>query len=434
MKGSADADADGLGDGEERRRGTNPNVAEARNGRPPPAAASRPSTEVAEGEDRDGDGLPDAVEAGTSGLAKSDPGNPDSDGDGLTDAQELAVGTSPLDPDSDGEGGSTGDGLSDREEILGHDSDPLAYDSDGDGSPDGFEIREASNPTEDDRNVLQKLGNVILDDPFTLGRGAILKAGGRKVLSGLLARGGTKAGALAGARSFKEAATIRRERVRAALAGAGARGRDMASRAKRRLADERGSVGLPPRRSFGDPAKLEDHYVRHGADFGASSADDYAKKASDFLRTSQRDRLPTKIDADGVIRTYDPKSNTFGSFNADGTTRTFLQAVKPDLLRAPAGRSTPAPGQTVSYRCPVCGYPDLDEPPRSPRSGGGSNEICPSCGFEFGWTDEDQGYSYEQWRRLWIERGMPWDSAEIRSPPEGWSPSRQLQGLQEPPP
>jgi len=30
--------------------------------------------------------------------------------------------------------------------------------------------------------------------------------------------------------------------------------------------------------------------------------------------------MPTKIDGDGVIRVYDPKTNIFGSFNADGTT------------------------------------------------------------------------------------------------------------------
>ena len=47
------------------------------------------------------------------------------------------------------------------------------------------------------------------------------------------------------------------------------------------------------------------------------------------------------------------------------------------------------------YRCPVCGYPGLDEPPRTEESGA-SYEICPSCGFEFGVTDEDRGISYQQ--------------------------------------
>jgi hypothetical protein len=80
------------------------------------------------------------------------------------------------------------------------------------------------------------------------------------------------------------------------------------------------------------------------------------------------------------------------------------------------------------YTCPVCGYPDLAEPPRPP-GGGGSYEICWSCGFQFGVTDEDRGYSYEAWRELWTERGMPWDSEGIRARPAGWDPARQLAAL-----
>ena len=75
--------------------------------------------------------------------------------------------------------------------------------------------------------------------------------------------------------------------------------------------------------NWGNPNTLDDHFARHGADFGATSAEDYAQKASDFLQQSQEDNLPTKIDSNGVTRVYDPASNTFGSYNADGTTKTF---------------------------------------------------------------------------------------------------------------
>ena len=78
--------------------------------------------------------------------------------------------------------------------------------------------------------------------------------------------------------------------------------------------------------------------------------------------------------------------------------------------------------------CPVCGYPALAEPPRS-RSGGGSYEICPSCGFEFGVTDDDRGYSYADWRQRWIYRCMPWDSDGIEPPPTGWDPASQLRAV-----
>lgn len=79
------------------------------------------------------------------------------------------------------------------------------------------------------------------------------------------------------------------------------------------------------------------------------------------------------------------------------------------------------------FICPVCGYPNLDETPRQEVSGA-SYEICPSCGFQFGVTDEDEGYSYEHWRQQWIDRGMPWWS-NSRRPPEGWQPKHQLRNI-----
>jgi hypothetical protein len=75
--------------------------------------------------------------------------------------------------------------------------------------------------------------------------------------------------------------------------------------------------------------------------------------------------------------------------------------------------------------CPVCGYPALTEPPRSPDGDGGSYEICPSCGFEFGVTDDDLGYTYETWRKQWVSTGMRWASRS-RSAPAGWDPAMQL--------
>lgn len=79
------------------------------------------------------------------------------------------------------------------------------------------------------------------------------------------------------------------------------------------------------------------------------------------------------------------------------------------------------------YRCPVCGYLGLDESPRTEESGA-SYEICPSCGFEFGVTDEDRGISYEQWRSEWKAGGMRWWSRRPQS--AGWDPVTQLRELE----
>lgn len=82
----------------------------------------------------------------------------------------------------------------------------------------------------------------------------------------------------------------------------------------------------------------------------------------------------------------------------------------------------------MTHTCPICGYGCLRGVPRSPNCGG-SYEICPSCGFQFGVSDEDLGFSDEQWRTDWINAGMPWRSAGIEVPPN-WNPVAQLESIQ----
>ena len=77
---------------------------------------------------------------------------------------------------------------------------------------------------------------------------------------------------------------------------------------------------------WGNPATLQDHFQRHGADFGAQSEQEYAQMAHDFYLRAQQENLQTKVDPrDGTIRVYDPQTNTFGSYNANGSTRTFFK-------------------------------------------------------------------------------------------------------------
>jgi RHS repeat-associated protein len=84
-------------------------------------------------------------------------------------------------------------------------------------------------------------------------------------------------------------------------------------------------ISISSSESWGKPGTLARHYGDHGADFGAVSEEEYATQASEFFQRSQSQKLPTKIDEDGVIRVYEPGSNTFGSYNSDGTTRTFFK-------------------------------------------------------------------------------------------------------------
>jgi transcription elongation factor Elf1 len=76
-----------------------------------------------------------------------------------------------------------------------------------------------------------------------------------------------------------------------------------------------------------------------------------------------------------------------------------------------------------NYSCPVCGFPNLTEAPRT-RTGGGSFEICPSCGFQFGVSDDDRGFTYTAWLEKWRAEGMKWSSKQ--KPPRDWDPIRQI--------
>ncbi len=79
------------------------------------------------------------------------------------------------------------------------------------------------------------------------------------------------------------------------------------------------------------------------------------------------------------------------------------------------------------HTCPVCGFPKLLEKPRT-RAGGGSFEICPSCGFQFGVSDDDAGFTYEEWRERWRVGGLKW-SSQKPAPPD-WDPSKQLAAVE----
>jgi hypothetical protein len=83
----------------------------------------------------------------------------------------------------------------------------------------------------------------------------------------------------------------------------------------------------------------------------------------------------------------------------------------------------------TGYECPVCGHNGLYEPAYSAGKGLGSYEICASCGYEYGYTDDSEGITHEQWRQRWIDADMPWRGGS-EPPPVGWDPVAQLARVQ----
>jgi hypothetical protein len=110
--------------------------------------------------DRDGDCVPDAVEAAL-GLNPDLPdsngngifdGDEDADFDGLTNCIEVILSLDPSRRDTDGDGVEDGQEDADVDDLvnlaeIANGTDPLSPDTDGDGYPDGMEIILGSDPT-----------------------------------------------------------------------------------------------------------------------------------------------------------------------------------------------------------------------------------------------------------------------------------------------
>ncbi|GGD98533.1 hypothetical protein GCM10011515_17970 [Tsuneonella deserti] len=58
------------------------------------------------------------------------------------------------------------------------------------------------------------------------------------------------------------------------------------------------------------------------------------------------------------------------------------------------------------FVCPVCGYNDPACPPYADKQDEWYQEICPSCGTQFGYGDAS--LSHEELRRRWLASGANW--------------------------
>ena len=85
------------------------------------------------------------------------------------------------------------------------------------------------------------------------------------------------------------------------------------------------AAAAPASLGWGNSDSLVDHFAKHGADFSATSPTDYANKAQAFYNAANQNGYLTKVDSSGTMRIYDPSTNTFGSYNSDGTTKTLFK-------------------------------------------------------------------------------------------------------------
>ena len=83
--------------------------------------------------------------------------------------------------------------------------------------------------------------------------------------------------------------------------------------------------GFPASIGFADTRRLEEHYEKHGAEFGATSRQDYLRMAQKLRDAPAGGPILETVRRDGVVTRYDRQTGAFIAFNPNGTIRTFFR-------------------------------------------------------------------------------------------------------------
>ena len=82
---------------------------------------------------------------------------------------------------------------------------------------------------------------------------------------------------------------------------------------------ERANIG------FVDERRLEDHYRKHGAEFGNITKHDYLRQAQLLRDAAVGGPVLQTVRPDGVITKFDRQTGAFVAVNPNGTIRTFFR-------------------------------------------------------------------------------------------------------------
>jgi pyocin large subunit-like protein len=76
---------------------------------------------------------------------------------------------------------------------------------------------------------------------------------------------------------------------------------------------------------FVDQRRLEEHYVKHGTEFGRITKQDYLHQAQLLRDAEVGGPVLQTVRADGVATRFDRQTGAFIAFNRNGTIRTFFK-------------------------------------------------------------------------------------------------------------
>ncbi|HTB14481.1 MAG TPA: hypothetical protein VK752_23080 [Bryobacteraceae bacterium] len=80
-----------------------------------------------------------------------------------------------------------------------------------------------------------------------------------------------------------------------------------------------GGPGFRSRKQF------DEHYAKHGREFGSISQDEYLHRAQELRDAPAGGPILEIVKPDGVITRFDKRSGAFGAYNRDRTIRTFFK-------------------------------------------------------------------------------------------------------------
>ncbi len=69
---------------------------------------------------------------------------------------------------------------------------------------------------------------------------------------------------------------------------------------------------------------LDDHFEKHGREFGAITEHQYLQMAQQLRDTRPGGNILESRRPDGVVSKFDRRHGYFGAYNPDGTVRTFF--------------------------------------------------------------------------------------------------------------
>jgi pyocin large subunit-like protein len=75
---------------------------------------------------------------------------------------------------------------------------------------------------------------------------------------------------------------------------------------------------------FRSRSQFEEHYRKHGSEFGNISKDEYLRLAQELRDAPAGGPILEAVRGDGVISRFDKRKGYFGAYNPDRTIRTFF--------------------------------------------------------------------------------------------------------------